>query len=228
MLAPKDFSPRTRRIASRVINKAWELISVLGVVGHDDAIGRRYFHMGPDSSIAFPRGACFGEEMISIGTGTMIGPYVSLAAGMPGEYLPPETFPIITIGDRTAIGRGSTILGRARIEIGNDIMTGPNVYITDHNHTYDDLDQPIGKQWFEHDPVSIGDGCWLGTGVIVLPGARIGRHVVVAGGAVVRGEIPDNCVVAGVPAKVIRRYIDGVGWDPPLPRTIDTPDGWYG
>lgn len=228
MRAPKDYSPRTRRIASRVINRAWSLVSVLGVIAPGDPLGQRYGHMGEGSSIAFPPGAVFGEDWISIGSGTMIGPHVSLAAGMYGEYFPPDTGPIVSIGDRCAIGRGSTILGRARIEIGDDVMTGPHVYITDHNHTYDDLDVPIGKQWFDHDPVSIGSGSWLGAGVIVLPGAKIGHHVTVAGGAVVRGEIPDHSVIAGVPAKVVRRYIEGEGWVPPLTRQVDTPDGWHG
>lgn len=199
---------------------------MLGIVASGDALSRRYRRMGPGSSIGFPPGAVFGEEWITIGSGTMIGPHVSLAAGMPGEYFPPETGAIVSIGDRCAIGRGSTILGRARIEIGDDVMTGPHVYITDHNHTYDELDVPIGKQWFEHDPVSIGAGSWIGAGAIILPGAKLGRHVTVAGGAVVRGEIPDNSVVAGIPAKVVRRYVDGE-WVPPLTRRIDTPEGWH-
>jgi acetyltransferase-like isoleucine patch superfamily enzyme len=227
-LEPKDFSPRTRQAASWVINRAWNLISVLGVVASGDVLSERFLSMGQGSSIAFPPGATFGEGWISIGSGTMIGPHVSLAAGMYGEYFPPDTGAIVSIGDRCSIGRGSTILGRARIEIGDDVMTGPHVYITDHNHTYDDLEVPIGRQWFEHDPVSIGAGSWIGAGAIILPGSRIGRHVTVAGGAVVRGEIPDNSVVAGVPAKVVRRYVDGEGWDPPLTRTVDTPDGWFG
>jgi acetyltransferase-like isoleucine patch superfamily enzyme len=228
VLEPKDFSPRTRRIASRVINRAWDLVTVLGVVASGDALSRRFGHMGEGSSIAFPPGATFGERWISIGDGTMIGPHVSLAAGMYGEYFPDDTGPIVSIGNRVAIGRGSTILGRARIEIGDDVMTGPHVYITDHNHTYDDLDVPIGRQWFADAAVSIGEGSWIGAGVIVLPGAQIGRHVTVAGGAVVRGEIPDNAVVAGVPARVVRRYVQGEGWDPPLSREVETPDGWFG
>jgi acetyltransferase-like isoleucine patch superfamily enzyme len=52
----------------------------------------------------------------------------------------------------------------------------------------------------------------LGANVVVLPGAQIGEHVVVAAGAVVRGTIPDRCVVAGVPARIIRRWVDGQGW----------------
>ena len=73
-------------------------------------------------------------------------------------------------------------------------------------------DQPIGIQNPVEAPVRIGSGSWLGANAIVLPGSTIGEHVVVAAGAVVRGEIPDHCVVAGVPAKIIRRYVAGHGW----------------
>jgi acetyltransferase-like isoleucine patch superfamily enzyme len=84
------------------------------------------------------------------------------------------------------------------------VFTGPYVYITDQNHGYADPDAPIGRQLPVNDPVEIGAGSWLGAGAIVLPGARIGRNVVVAAGAVVtRGEIPDYSVVAGVPARPV-------------------------
>ena len=61
--------------------------------------------------------------------------------------------------------------------------------------------------------VSIGDGSWLGAGAIILPGASIGRNVVVAAGSVVRGDVPDKCVVAGVPAKIVREHTKA-GWLP--------------
>jgi acetyltransferase-like isoleucine patch superfamily enzyme len=54
-------------------------------------------------------------------------------------------------------------------------------------------------------PVSIGDGSWLGHGTVVLPGVTIGRHVVVGANSVVTSDLPDNCVAAGVPARVIRQ-----------------------
>jgi acetyltransferase-like isoleucine patch superfamily enzyme len=60
--------------------------------------------------------------------------------------------------------------------------------------------------------VRIGSGSWLGANAVILPGTTIGEHVVVAAGAVVRGDIPDHCVVAGVPAKIVRRFVDGEGW----------------
>ena len=99
------------------------------------------------------------------------------------------------------LGKGIGIVGHERIEIGDDIWTGHYVYVTDQNHGYEDLDLPIGTQLWKNEPVSIGSGSWLGHGAVVLPGSRIGAHVVVAAGAVVAGiEVPDRSVVAGVPA----------------------------
>ena len=92
------------------------------------------------------------------------------------------------------------------------MWTGHHVYITDQNHGYDDVDPPISQQTMPERPVVIGDGSWLGYGTVVLPGARIGRHVTVGANSVVTGELPDYSVAVGVPATVIRRYIDGQGW----------------
>ena len=92
------------------------------------------------------------------------------------------------------------------------MYTGPYIYITDQNHGYADPDTPIGKQWPINEPVTIGAGSWIGTGAVILPGARIGRNVVVAAGSVVRGDIPDHCVVAGVPGRVVRRLDEDGQW----------------
>ena len=141
----------------------------------------------------------------------MIGPYVSLSAGMaPGQQMVSD--PVVSIGDRTLIGRGSHIVGHFCIEIGDDIQTGPYVYITDQNHVYSDPDVPIGAQWPVESSVHIGSGSWLGTGVVVLPGSRIGRNVAVGAGSVVTGVLPDHCVAVGSPAKVVKRYSPDDGW----------------
>jgi acetyltransferase-like isoleucine patch superfamily enzyme len=71
-----------------------------------------------------------------------------------------------------------------------------------------DPEVPIGAQWPSNAPVSIGEGCWLGAHAVVLPGSRLGRNVAVAAQSVVRGEFPDNCMIAGVPARLVR------SWDP--------------
>jgi acetyltransferase-like isoleucine patch superfamily enzyme len=92
--------------------------------------------------------------------------------------------------------------------------------LIDQNHGYEDPDTPIGSQFPVNRPVSVGAGSWLGAGAIILPGTTIGRNVVVAAGSVVRGEVPDRCVVAGIPAKVVREHT-GAGWQPPLARAED-------
>jgi acetyltransferase-like isoleucine patch superfamily enzyme len=161
--------------------------------------------------LAFPQGALYNEHYVHIGAGTMIGPYACVTAGMaPGQQM--ASNPVVRIGDRCVIGRGSHIIGHWSIELGDDIQTGPYVYITDQNHSYLDPAMPIGRQWPVESAVRIGSGSWLGANVVVLPGSQIGEHVVVAAGAVVRGELPDHCVAAGVPARVVRRWSSDGGW----------------
>ena len=188
--------------------RAW--IQRNGAIGPDDALGRRFGAFGRGSCLAFPPGATFGEKWIQIGQDTLIGPNVCLTAGMvPGQEM--VTDPVVRIGDRTMIGRGSHIVGHFSIDIGDDIQTGPYVYITDQNHGYENPDEPVHVQWPNDVPVIIGSGSWIGTGVVILPGTTLGKNVVVAAGAVVRGTFPDHCVVAGVPAKMVRRYDPELG-----------------
>jgi phosphoserine phosphatase len=131
--------------------------------------------MGPGACLLFPQGAIYNEHHIHIGAGTMVGPNACLTAGMaPGQEMP--TDPVVTIGARCIIGRGSHIIGHWSIEIGDDIQTGPYVYITDQNHTYTDPVQPIGQQWPTEAAVRIGSGSWLGANVVVLPGGRARHH----------------------------------------------------
>jgi acetyltransferase-like isoleucine patch superfamily enzyme len=150
----------------------------------------------------------FNERFITIGQDTLIGPDISLSAGMvPGQEC--ITYPVVSIGDRCLIGRGSGIVGHFSIEIGNDVWTGHNVYITDQNHGYEDVSRPISQQSQPERAVKIGDGSWLGYGSVVLPGVTIGKHVVVGANSVVTHDIPDYSVAVGVPAKVIKRFVDG-------------------
>ena len=211
-------------------HRAWDLAGRLGTIGPGSRRGRRFGAMGFGSAIAFPRGPSFGERWVRIGEGTLLGPSVSIAVGLgPDEPLEPPDGWVVNVGDRCNIGRGSSIVARHRIEIGDDVTTGPNVYITDHNHSYADPGRPIGGQWPTVAPVRIGSGSWLAVGAVVLPGADIGRNVVVGAGSVVGGFVPDHSVVAGVPARVVRSLVAGA-WEPPLriPCTPQParPDDW--
>jgi acetyltransferase-like isoleucine patch superfamily enzyme len=200
------------RIAGDAIHSAWRGVTRLGAMGPRHRRARAFHTFGDGSMIAFPQSVIFGEGRIALGRETTIGPFASVSAGMPSQ-VGERGDPIITIGDRCTLGKGIGIVGHERIRIGDDIWTGHYVYITDQNHGYEDVDLPIGVQMWKNEPVVIGSGSWLGHGAIVLPGSRLGRHVVVAAGAVVAGlEVPDNCVVAGVPARIVRRYVTGEGW----------------
>jgi len=197
----------------RAVHWGWREFQQAGLVTADTPAGRAFERFGKGSIMAFPPGSVFGEGGMKIGEDTLIGQLVTLSAGiLPGQDFGGLT--VLSIGDRCVIGRGSHIVAHESITIEDDVWTGPYVYITDQNHGYEDPDTPIGHQFPENRPVSIGAGSWLGAGAIVLPGARIGRNVVVAAGSVVRGVIPDRCVVAGVPAKIVREHTQA-GWQPP-------------
>ena len=201
-------------VAGDVVHWLWERTQRIGTLraGHRQAA--RFAHFGQGTTIAFPPTVLNGVGRIEIGAETMVGPHATLSAGM---LIPLDDGrdPLLTIGDRCVFGKGLTIVAHERIEIGDDTAAGNYVFITDQNHGYENLDVPIGKQLWKNAPVSIGPACWLGHGSIILPGTTIGRHVVVAAGAVVTGDVPDYSVVAGAPARVIRRYVPGDGWVSP-------------
>jgi acetyltransferase-like isoleucine patch superfamily enzyme len=182
-------------------------------ISPDSKRARNFGRFGRGSIILFPFTTIFNEKYIQIGENTMIGENVALSAGMmPGQEC--LTNPVVKIGDRCLIGRGSGIVGHLSIEIGNDVWTGHHVYITDQSHGYEDVHKPISVQSQPERPVSIGDGSWLGHGVVVLPGAKIGKNVAVGANSVVTGELPDFCVAVGAPAKVIRQFSKESGWSP--------------
>ncbi len=196
-----------------LVRGLWDVVSRMGAIGPHSAAGRRFGSFGEDSIICFPAATILNERYIHIGSGTLLGPQLTLSAGMvPGQQC--LTDEVVRIGDRCLIGRGSSIVGHLGIDIGDDVWTGPNVYITDQNHGYEDITRPISVQTMGERPVSIGAGSWLGFGTAVLPGARIGRHVTVGANSVVTGDLPDFCVAVGAPAKVIACH-DGHEWGAP-------------
>ena len=188
----------------------WDRLSVIASVGPKSRRGRRFGAFGEGSIICFPATSLMNERFIEIGENTMIGPHVALSAGMaPGqECLSP---PVVRIGDRCLIGRGSGIVGHFSIDIGDDVWTGHHVYITDQNHGYDNVDIPISQQSMPEKPVRIGSGSWLGHGTVVLPGADIGEHVVIGANSVVTGIIPSFSVAVGAPARVVKSMSEADG-----------------
>lgn len=196
------------RALGNMVHRLWDVAVEAGAIGGNTKFGRRFGSFGSNSVICFPVNTIFNEKYIHIGRNTMIGPYCTLSAGMmPGQVCISDK--TVTIGDRCLIGKGSAIVGHFSIDIGDDVWTGHNVYITDQNHGYEDVDLPISVQTMPEQPVKIGHGSWLGYGSVVLPGADIGEHAVIGANSVVTGTIPSFSVAVGAPAKVIRRYVDG-------------------
>jgi acetyltransferase-like isoleucine patch superfamily enzyme len=110
----------------------------------------------------------------------------------------------IRIGNRSAVGAGAFLGGQGGIHIGDDVIIGPGARMFSENHAYASLDRPIRAQGHERAPVVIGDDCWIGSGATILAGVSIGHGCVVAAGAVVTHDVPPLCMVAGVPARVVR------------------------
>ena len=108
----------------------------------------------------------------------------------------------VTIGDYTRIGIHCTVIGP--VCIGNNVNLAQGITVTALNHNFEDTSMRIDEQGISTKPIVIGDDVWIGSNAVILPGVTIGRHAVVAAGAVVTKDVPDNCVVGGVPAKVIK------------------------
>ena len=109
----------------------------------------------------------------------------------------------ISIGARSFANSGLTALDVARITIGEDVQLGPNVQLLTATHPLDA--QARREGWETGLPITIGDGAWLGGGVIVVPGVSIGENTVVGAGAVVTKDLPAGVLAVGNPARVIRK-----------------------
>ena len=113
----------------------------------------------------------------------------------------------VTIGDYTRIGIHCTVIGP--VCIGHHVNLAQGITVTALNHNFADTNRRIDEQGISTKPVVISDDVWIGANAVILPGVTIGRHVVVAAGAVVTKDVPDSCVVAGIPAKVVKK-LEGV------------------
>jgi len=119
----------------------------------------------------------------------------------PGVYMT-HTYGI-AVGNRFSIGTGSILDGRGGITIGDHVMVSSNVaiYSSEHNMTHPYL--PMASLDNIMKSVVIGDDVWIGTHVCIPGGVTIGGGAVIAAGAVVVNDVEDNCIVGGVPAKII-------------------------
>jgi acetyltransferase-like isoleucine patch superfamily enzyme len=115
----------------------------------------------------------------------------------------------IAFGVGTEIGNHSTVSAIHEVVFEENVLTGPHVFVSDHNHDYRNVDTPVCKQGImamANSKVVIGEGSWLGTNAVVVGNVHIGKHCVIGANSVVTKDIPDFSVAAGIPARVIKRY----------------------
>ena len=111
----------------------------------------------------------------------------------------------IRLGRRTSIGSNTVIVSMSGVEFGECVLVAGGCSFSAGAYHMDDITTPIMDQGaYTTGPIVIGDNTWIGTGAIILDGVKIGKNAVIAAGAVVNKDVPENAIVAGVPAKVIR------------------------
>jgi maltose O-acetyltransferase len=110
----------------------------------------------------------------------------------------------IVCGDNVYFNVNCVVLDTMKITIGSNVLFGPAVQLYAATHP---LDPETRKTLEFSKPVSIGNDCWIGGGAIILPGVSIGNNCIIGAGSVVTKDIPDDSLVAGNPAKVIKKLI---------------------
>lgn len=122
----------------------------------------------------------------------------------------------ITVGDGSLIGEYNVIRGQGGVTIGNRVYTSPMVQIIAVNHVFDEVGRPFVEQGITARGITIEDDVWIGSGAVITDGVTIGRGSVVAAGSVVTRNVPAETIVAGVPARVMRRVGDRPVPDSPV------------
>lgn len=161
-----------------------------------------FCHFGSGSFLIKPL-AIHNPRYISIGNNVRVRDHIRL------EAIDKNRHPELTIGDNCNIEQNVHIVCSGRVTIGRDCSITANCSIVDTSHPYDlNDDRKIGDGLnIELQQVLIGDGCFIGMGAVILPNVILGKGCVIGANSVVTaGTYPDRSVLAGVPARLLRRY----------------------
>lgn len=176
------------RLWRRASGKSFSLLS-----------GGAFEHFGARTVLELPI-RLSGERKMRIGSDVFIGGGSWLQV-----LVSAESEVALEVGDGTNIVGGCVISAARSVRVGRNVLMARNVYIADHMHAFDNTALPVIKQGITRvGAVEIGEGAWLGENVVIGPGVRVGVGAVVGANAVVLSDVPDHCVAAGVPARVIR------------------------
>ena len=152
-----------------------------------------------------------GQRRIKIGSHTHFGHHCVLGCwekyslGEEVEYFEPEIF----IGNHCSIGEYCHITAIKKVTIGDSLLTGRFVYIGDNAHgrlSWEEADiHPASRHLVSKGEIKIGHNVWIGDKVSIFGGVTIGDNVIIGAGSIVTHDLPGNCMVAGIPAKVIKQ-----------------------
>lgn len=131
-----------------------------------------------------------------------------------------ENVKTLIIGNNCEIGDNVHIVAHNNVHIGNNCLLASKIFISDTNHgnysgeRQSSPDLPPNSRRLVTNPVTIGDNVWIGDNVCVLPGVSIGKGCIIGANSVVNKSIPDNCIAAGSPAKVVKVFnYDSKQWE---------------
>lgn len=182
-------------IANKIVNRIYSL-----------CVSRKLKACGKRVSFRFHARTLIGLEYVSIGSKTAFGKRLCLTAWDSchgGSYTPS-----VEIGSDCHFGDDVHITSCNGIRIGDNLLTGRNVLITDNSHGEFEKSSletpPIERPLFSKGKVVIGNNVWLGSNVCVMPGVTIGDGAVVAANSVVTKDVPSMTMVGGVPARIIK------------------------
>ena len=170
---------------------------------------RKFKAFGQTSTIGI-HSVYIREQYITIGENTHIGDYGRLTAYDYYQHTHQQFTPQITIGNNCSIGYQSHITAINSIVIGNNVLMGPRVLITDNAHGESTLEAlqipPSKRNLHSNGDVHIGDNVWIGEGAMIMPNVQIGKGAIIACNSVVTTDIPAYTIAAGSPAKIIKSF----------------------
>jgi acetyltransferase-like isoleucine patch superfamily enzyme len=136
------------------------------------------------------------DAYIHIGENSLIDSYTILDVQKKGY---------IKIGKNSSLHAFSVILAGGGVEIGENVRAAPNLLVLTGKHNFDDVEKNIYGQGSSFKKIVIEDDVWMGAGVTIIGGVTVGTHSVLAAGSVVTKDVPPNSIVAGNPARIIRK-----------------------
>lgn len=193
-------------ICPQVLINKWMAIKIFFFTGYKSI---RFCSIGENTTLGIHT-IYIGEKYISLGTNTSIGDYGRLTAYPFYEKTNQHFTPEIVIGNNCSIGAHFHITAINKVKIGNNVLTGPRILITDNAHGGSSKDlltiAPSNRPMYSKGEVVIEDNVWIGEGAMIMSNVHVGKGAIIACNSVVTTDIPPYSIVAGSPAKIVKNF----------------------